>query len=142
VRSVSDSLLPLFNATGKNKTGGSGDITIGGSALKAGGEMTLDAVQDINLLSAQNTERSEGKNSSHGSSVGAGVGVGVGAGGTGLNVSASVNAGKGHEKGHGLTHTETTLDAGGGISLTSGRDTTLKGAQVSGETITADVAAT
>ena len=126
-----------INATGKNKTGGSGDITIGGSALKAGGGMTLDAARDINLLSAQNTERTEGRNSSHGSSMGAGVGVG--AGGTGLNVSASVNAGKGHEKGHGLTHTETTLDAGGGISLTSGRDTTLKGAQVSGEKITADV---
>lgn len=126
-----------INATGKGKTGESGDITIGGSALKAGGEMTLDAARDINLLSAHNTERTEGKNSSHGSSVGAGVGVG--AGGTGLNVSASVNAGKGHEKGHGLTHTETTLDAGGGISLTSGRDTTLKGAQVSGEKITADV---
>ncbi|MBK0003574.1 hemagglutinin repeat-containing protein [Erwinia sp. S38] len=126
-----------INATGKNQTGGSGDITLSGSALKAGGGMTLDAARDINLLSAQNTERTEGKNSSKGGSVG--VGIGAGAGGYGISVSASVNAGKGHEKGHGLTHTETTLDAGGGISLTSGRDTTLKGAQVSGEKITADV---
>jgi len=31
------------------------------------------------------------------------------------------------------------LDAGNRVSLTSGRDTTLKGAQVSGEQITADV---
>ncbi|WP_139319830.1 hemagglutinin repeat-containing protein, partial [Serratia marcescens] len=51
-------------------------------------------------------------------------------------VSAGVNAGKGHESGNGLTHTETTLDAGSRLSLTSGRDTKLKGAQASGEKVT------
>ncbi|MBK0034510.1 hemagglutinin repeat-containing protein [Erwinia sp. S43] len=66
MRSVPDSPLLFFNATGKNKTGGSGDITLSGSALKAGGGMTLDAARDINLLSAQNTERTEGRNLSHG----------------------------------------------------------------------------
>ncbi|MGP1114926.1 hemagglutinin repeat-containing protein, partial [Serratia sp. CY54717] len=54
-------------------------------------------------------------------------------------VSAGVNAGKGHESGNGLTHTETTLDAGSRLSLTSGRDTKLKGAQASGEKVTVDV---
>lgn len=34
-----------------------------------------------------------------------------------------------------LTHTETTLDAGGTVMLASGRDTLLKGAQVGGEYI-------
>ncbi|WP_224750619.1 VENN motif pre-toxin domain-containing protein, partial [Erwinia aphidicola] len=42
------------------------------------------------------------------------------------------------ENGSGLTHSETTLDAGSHLSLTSGRDTTLKGAQASGEKITVD----
>ncbi|MBD1378587.1 VENN motif pre-toxin domain-containing protein [Erwinia aphidicola] len=37
-----------------------------------------------------------------------------------------------------MTHSETTLDAGSHLSLTSGRDTTLKGAQASGEKITVD----
>jgi len=126
-----------ITATGKKGGAQSGDITVGGSALKAGGDLTLDAARDISLLSAQNTERTDGKNSSKGGNIG--VGIGVGSGGYGISVSAGVNAGKGHENGNGLSHSETTLDAGNRVSLTSGRDTTLKGAQVSGEQITADV---
>ncbi|KPA05497.1 filamentous hemagglutinin outer membrane protein [Pantoea agglomerans] len=59
-------------------------------------------------------------------------------GGYGISVSASVNAAKGSEKGKGLTHSETTLDAGNRLSLTSGRDTTLTGAQASGESVKVD----
>ncbi|MFP1981636.1 hemagglutinin repeat-containing protein, partial [Lonsdalea quercina] len=126
-----------ITATGNKNGEESGDISIAGSQLKAAGDMTLDAARDINLLSAQNTEKTVSKNSSQGGSVG--VGIGVGSGGYGITVSASVNSSKGHENGNGLTHNETTLDAGSGINLTSGRDTTLKGAQVNGESITADV---
>ncbi|MDB6375307.1 hemagglutinin repeat-containing protein, partial [Photorhabdus bodei] len=68
-----------------------------------------------------------------------GVGLTVGPGGTGLNVSANVSRGNGHENGNGVSHTNTTLQAGQAVGLNSGRDTTLKGAQVSGEQITADV---
>ncbi|HAW1183285.1 TPA: hypothetical protein JLL85_004870, partial [Escherichia coli] len=50
-----------------------------------------------------------------------------------------INGSKGSEKGNGTTWTETTLDAGKNVSLTSGRDTTLSGAQVSGEKVKADV---
>ncbi|MBI6485142.1 adhesin [Proteus mirabilis] len=115
----------------------SGNITVVGSELKAGKDLSLSATQDINLVSAQNTEQTTSQNSSKGSSVG--VGMGVGEGGYGVNVSASVNQGKGHEKGNGLTHTETTLDAGNKLTLNSGQDTTLKGAQVSGEQVTVNV---
>ncbi|MBD8109484.1 hemagglutinin repeat-containing protein, partial [Erwinia persicina] len=66
------------------------------------------------------------------------MGIGAGTGGYGISVSAGVNAGKGHENGNGLTHSETMLDAGSHLSLTSGRDTTLQGAQASGEKITVD----
>ncbi|MDC9622851.1 hemagglutinin repeat-containing protein [Xenorhabdus sp. XENO-7] len=65
-----------------------------------------------------------------------GVGLTVGQGGTGIKFSASVNAGKGHEKGDGVTHTETLIDAGHQVKLKSGQDITLKGAQVSGEQVT------
>ncbi|MEQ4924671.1 hemagglutinin repeat-containing protein, partial [Proteus hauseri] len=126
-----------ISATGKNKEKTSGDIAIEGSQLKAGNEITLNAAQDIHLLSAQNSESTQGRNSSKGDSVG--VGLGVGEGGAGVNLSASVNAGKGRENSNGVTHTETTLDAGKQVNLTSKRDTTLKGAQVSGEQITANV---
>ncbi|MEN4776214.1 hemagglutinin repeat-containing protein [Pantoea agglomerans] len=123
-------------ATGKNGTAQSGDISIAGSQLKAGGDLSLDASRDILLQSAQNTQSTDSKNSSKGGSVG--VGIGVGSGGYGISVSASVNAAKGSEKGNGLTHSETTLDAGNRLSLTSGRDTTLTGAQANGESVKVD----
>jgi len=125
-----------ITATGKNNAAQSGDIAISGSQLKAGKNLTLDAARDITLHSAQNSESTTGTNSSKGGSVG--VGIGAGTGGYGISVSAGVNAGKGHENGSGLTHSETTLDAGSHLSLSSGRDTTLKGAQASGEKITVD----
>ncbi|WP_313656143.1 hemagglutinin repeat-containing protein, partial [Pantoea sp.] len=120
-------------ATDKNGTAQSGDISITGSQLKAAGDMSLDASRDILLQSAQNTQSTDSKNSSKGGSVG--IGIGVGSGGYGITVSASVNAAKGSEKGNGVTHSETTLDAGSQLSLTSGRDTTLTGAQASGESV-------
>ncbi|UIL52383.1 MULTISPECIES: hemagglutinin repeat-containing protein [Pantoea] len=123
-------------ATGKNDTAQSGDISITGSQLKAGGDLGLDASRDILLQSGQNTQSTDSKNSSKGGS--AGVGIGAGSGGYGISVSASVNAAKGSEKGNGLTHSETTLDAGNRLSLTSGRDTTLRGAQASGESVKVD----
>ncbi|WP_339128694.1 hemagglutinin repeat-containing protein, partial [Escherichia coli] len=67
-----------------------------------------------------------------------GVGIGVGAGGWGISVSASANQGKGSEKGNGTTHTETTVDAGKQLTIISGRDTTLTGAQAGGETVKVD----
>ncbi|HGM7840050.1 TPA: hemagglutinin repeat-containing protein [Serratia marcescens] len=126
-----------ITATGKNHNAQSGDITITGSQLKAGNDLSLDAARDITLQSAQNSESTVGKNSSKGGNVG--VGIGAGSGGYGISVSAGVNAGKGHENGNGLTHTETTLDAGSNLKVTSGRDTRLTGAQASGEKVTVDV---
>nr|WP_254921111.1 hemagglutinin repeat-containing protein [Photorhabdus luminescens] len=54
-------------------------------------------------------------------------------------MSANTNYGKGRESGNGVSHNETTLDAGQTVTLNAGRDATLKGAQVSDEQITADV---
>ncbi|HAM2546619.1 TPA: hypothetical protein IBD45_004840, partial [Escherichia coli] len=96
----------------------------------------LQANRDVNLVSAENTSKLEGKNTSSGGSVG--VGVGVGSGGWGISVSASANQGKGSEKGNGTTHTETTVDAGKQLAIISGRDTTLTGAQAGGETVKVD----
>ncbi|MGQ6115132.1 hemagglutinin repeat-containing protein, partial [Serratia sp. IR-2025] len=126
-----------ITATGKNHNAQSGDITITGSQLKAGKDLSLDAARDNTLQSVQNSESTVGKNSSKGGNVG--VGIGAGSGGYGISVSAGVNVGKGHENGNGLTQTETTLDAGSNLKVTSGRDTTLTGAQASGEKVTVDV---
>ncbi|EET8461646.1 filamentous hemagglutinin, partial [Escherichia coli] len=125
-----------IQATGSGVKDVDGDLTIQGSQIKAGNNVLLQAKRDVNLVSAENTSKLEGKNSSSGGSVG--VGIGVGAGGWGISVSASANQGKGSEKGNGTTHTETTVDAGNRLTIISGRDTTLTGAQAGGETVKVD----
>uniref|UniRef100_UPI0036F1E29A hemagglutinin repeat-containing protein n=1 Tax=Photorhabdus kayaii TaxID=230088 RepID=UPI0036F1E29A len=132
-----DNLTITAKGDGKGASGQNGDIRIQGSQLQAGKDLQLNANRDIQLSSSQSTEQTTGKNSSHGSSLG--MGLTVGPGGTGLSVSANVSRGNGHENGNGVSHTNTTLQAGQSVGLNSGRDTTLKGAQVSGEQITADV---
>ena len=113
------------------------DILIHGSQLKAVGDTALSAANDILLSGAANTQQTTGKNSSSGGGVG--VSIGGGTNGYGISVFASVNAAKGNEKGDGTAWTETTLDSGGTLSLVSGRDTILNGAQVSGDKIVADI---
>ncbi|EPN1625436.1 hemagglutinin repeat-containing protein [Cronobacter turicensis] len=126
-----------ITATGKGQTANRGDISIGGSELKAGNDITLNAARDINLVSSANVEKLEGSNSSKGGSIG--VGLTAGSGGTGINISASMNAAKGSEKGNGTTWNETTLDAGRQVNLTTGRDAMLSGAQVNGQTVKANI---
>ncbi|MBG0522622.1 hemagglutinin repeat-containing protein [Enterobacter cloacae] len=113
------------------------DITVAGSQIKAGKDVTLDAAQDVNLIASQDTQQTTGKNSSSGGSLG--VGVGVGSGGAGISISANANSSKGHEKGNGVWQNETTVDAGNRVTINTGRDATISGAQVSGETVVADI---
>ncbi len=114
-----------------------GDITAVGSQLKAANNVELNASRAINLLSARNTESMTGSNSSSGGNIG--VSFGLSNSGAGFSVFANVNAAKGRELGNGNSWSETTVDAGQQIALTSGGDTRLTGAQVSGERIVANV---
>ncbi|MDF1305803.1 hemagglutinin repeat-containing protein, partial [Escherichia coli] len=85
---------------------------------------------------AANTQKTTGRNSSSGGGVGVSIGAGKGAG---ISVFAGVNAAKGSEKGNGTEWTETTTDSGKTVTINSGRDTVLNGAQVNGNRIIADV---
>ncbi|WP_413721402.1 hemagglutinin repeat-containing protein [Sodalis sp. RH24] len=113
------------------------DITVRGGRFQAGKDIFIDAARDINLQSAKNTLRVEGKNESKGGSVG--IGIGVGQGGWGINVSASINKGSGNEEGYKITHSVMTATSGNLLNISSLRDTTLAGAQLSGETVTMNV---
>ncbi len=124
-------------ATGKNRGDNRGDIVIAGSQLKAGGNTSLDAANDVLLSGAANTQKTTGRNSSSGGGVG--VSIGAGGNGAGISVFASVNAAKGSEKGNGTEWTETTIDSGKTVTINSGRDTVLNGVQVNGNRIIADV---
>ncbi len=122
-----------ITATGKEQ----GDITITGSELQAGGNLTLSATRDITLQSAQNQETIDSKNSSKSASVG--VGVTVGSGGVGVNINANGSRAKGFEEGDHTYYTNSTLNAGQTLTLQSGQDTTLKGAQAQGDKVIAKV---
>ncbi|ENU1227273.1 hemagglutinin repeat-containing protein [Providencia rettgeri] len=121
-----------LTATGK-KEGSQGDLTVQGSQLDADKNVTLTAKNDINLTSATNTQKVDGKNESKGGSIGAGISTG------GWNVNASVNKGSGFEKGDSQFYTDTEVNAGKQLTLNSGKDTTLTGAHASGETVKANV---
>ncbi|HHH1087237.1 TPA: hemagglutinin repeat-containing protein, partial [Yersinia enterocolitica] len=126
-----------ITATGSGVKGADGDIVVHGSQLQAGKDASLTANRDVVMQSTQETQTLDGSNKSSGGSLG--IGIGAGQGGWGINISASLNKGKGSESGNGLTHTETTVNAGNQLNIASGRDTVLHGAQVSGETVKADV---
>lgn len=140
-KTVSGSTLNAGNnltlsATGKGHSADSGDILIAGSQLKVGGDTTLDAARDLQLLGAANTQKTDGSNSSSGGSIG--VSLGVSGPSSGLSVFANGNKSQGNEHGDGTFWSETTVDSGGTLSMHSGRDTTLAGAQASGETVKVD----
>lgn len=126
-----------INATGEGNPASGGDILIAGSQLKAGGDTTLDAARDLLLLGAANTQKTDGNNSSSGGSVG--VSLAVSGSGGGLSIFANANKGQGSEHGDGTFWSETQVDSGGTLSLHSGRDMSLTGAQASGETVKVDV---
>jgi hypothetical protein len=88
------------------------------------------------LQAAQNSASQQSSNSSKSSkssSVGASVGTG------GFNVTASASRGRGHADGKEVTWSNSHLNAGEHILLSSGSDTTLKGAVVQAPRINAQV---
>ncbi|WP_198555889.1 hemagglutinin repeat-containing protein, partial [Rahnella sp. AA] len=124
------------SATGKRSEAQSGDVVIAGSQLKAGGDTTISASRDILLAGSANTQQSDSKNNSNGFGIGVDVSLGKN---TGFAITANANKAQGADKGNGTQWAETTLDSGKSLTLQSGRDTTLQGAQVSAENVTAQV---
>ncbi|HHW4402634.1 TPA: hemagglutinin repeat-containing protein [Aeromonas hydrophila] len=114
----------------------SGDLIVSGSSIK-GQNVTLGAARDLVLQSAVNSSDSSGSN--HSSGWNAGVSFGFSQGSAGISIFANMNAAKGKENGDSDRYTETNITAGDILTLKSGRDATLLGAQVSGDKVTADI---
>ncbi|MBD7923456.1 two-partner secretion domain-containing protein [Xanthomonas bonasiae] len=108
-----------------------GDLNVIGSKI-AGDNVALAAANNLNLLSQQenNTTKSENKNA------GGEIGFSVGAT-TGYYL--TVSAGKGSAKGNSDLHTESVVTANDTLTLASGNDTTIKGAQAIGDKVLANV---
>ncbi|MDO9281891.1 MAG: hemagglutinin repeat-containing protein [Methylotenera sp.] len=124
-----------ITATGAGKES---DINVIGSQIKAANDVTLKADDQINLQAAQNVDTLNSKNKNSSASVGVSVGTT-----SGFAVTASASKGKGKANGTDVTWTETQIQSGNQagdiVTLQSGTDTTLKGAQVTGNQVVADV---
>ncbi len=113
-----------------------GDLVMVGSSIK-GQSVTLGATRDLVLQSAVNSSDTRGSNSSSGWN--AGISFGFTQGSAGISIFANMNAAKGKENGDSDRYTETSITASDTLTLKSGRDATLLGAQVSGDKVTADI---
>ncbi|WP_408128812.1 hemagglutinin repeat-containing protein [Paraburkholderia strydomiana] len=113
-----------------------GDINARGTQI-SGQDVLLNAARDINLQSAQDTSQQSSHNSSSGGSIG--VGLALGGQQNGFTIELSANSANGHANGNGVTNRDTQINAANTVTLTSGRDTNLRGAEVSGNTVDANV---
>lgn len=124
----------VMNAKG---AGEQSDITVIGSKIKAGENVTLKADDQINLLAAQNTSTLDSKNK--GSSASVGIGFSLGGSQNGFSLEFGASQSKGKANGTDVTWTETHIEAGNKATLQSGADTNLIGARVKGKQVIADV---
>ncbi|MCT4700307.1 contact-dependent inhibition toxin CdiA, partial [Enterobacteriaceae bacterium H20N1] len=120
-------------ATGQNGT--SGDLHITGSGV-TGNNVTLVAQNDLLLDAASNNREQKSSNNSSGWAAGVHVSVGKE---TGIGVQASGYQSKGGDDGKTTEYVNTRVNARDELSMSSGRDTVIAGAQALGEKIVADV---
>ncbi|PPU55917.1 hemagglutinin repeat-containing protein [Xanthomonas codiaei] len=130
----------LANGDGTKDADGyaaNGDITSKGTQIRAGNAVALDAVRDINLLSAISSSDQSSKYDAHNASIG--VGFGLGGSQNGFTIELAASRALGESQGLSATNQLTEVQAGNVLLINSGRDATLKGAQAIGNTVVADV---
>ncbi|MEX3922020.1 hemagglutinin repeat-containing protein [Paraburkholderia sp. BR10872] len=113
-----------------------GDINSRGTRI-SGNDVVLNAARDINLQSAQDLTHQTSSNSSSNASIG--VGAALGGQQNGFTIELAASGAKGNANGDSVTNRDTQIAAANNLSITSGRDTNLRGAEVSGKTVDANV---
>ncbi|WP_293794181.1 hemagglutinin repeat-containing protein [uncultured Pantoea sp.] len=116
-------------ATGKNGT--SGDVILAGSGI-TGNNVTLAAAHDLNLVAASNNTEQKSSNKSSGWSAGVHIAIGQE---TGIGVQASGYMASGSENGSSTEYVNSRVNAKDNLTLSSGNDTLLSGAQALGNSI-------
>ncbi|GGY05850.1 hypothetical protein GCM10011289_05330 [Paludibacterium paludis] len=136
---LAGSLLKAGGDLTLSATGGGADSSIRATAaqLLAGRDATLGADNAIELQSGQNSSEQHTTNRS--ASGGFGVAIAFQGGKPAFGFTANGSVGRGHSDGKDSRQVDTTLNAAGTVNLTSGGDTALKGAEVSGTTVVAKV---
>jgi adhesin HecA-like repeat protein len=113
-----------------------GDITARGTRI-TGTDVVLAAARDIALQSARDTTHNRSSDHSSNASIGIGFGLGGQQNGFTLELAAAQSTGKAN--GDSAINRNTQVLASDTVTLQSGRDTNLLGAQVKGDTVTAGV---
>ncbi|MDR6644565.1 filamentous hemagglutinin [Luteibacter sp. 1214] len=108
-----------------------GDLNVIGSNID-GKNVALAAANNLTLLSQAEDHSSKSTNRNGSGEIGFSIGSQ-----TGIYISAS--AGMGKAVGNGTTHAETVVNASDNLTLISGNDTTIKGAQLKGDSVLANV---
>lgn len=116
-------------ATGAN--GASGDLTVAGSGI-TGKDVTLAAAHDLNLVAASNHTEQKSSNKSSGWSAGVHAAIGKQ---TGFGVQANGYMASGGENGDSTTNVNSRVNAKDNLTLSSGNDMLLSGAQALGDSI-------
>lgn len=116
-------------ATGTN--GASGDVLLAGSSI-TGGNVTLAATHDLNLIAASNNTEQKSSNTSSGWNAGAHLAIGQK---IGIGVQANGYMAGGAENGSSTTYVNSRVNAKDNLTLSSGNDTLLSGAQALGKSI-------
>ena len=113
-----------------------GDINARGTQI-SGQNVTLNAARDINLISAQDTSQLTSHNSSSSGSIG--VGLGLGGQQNGFTIELAASTAHGNANGQSVTNRDTQVSASNTLTMTSGRDTNLRGAEAAGSVVDANV---
>jgi len=145
-KSSSDSYMPVGSKIDAGRkasvTAGKGDIHIQGSDIVAGGnadyardktagDIALNAGKNITIESAQ--ERSSSKNSSK--NYGGSVGYDMASG----HITGNANFGKSKGNSESVIQHNSHISGSGNVSINSGGDTNIKGGQVAGKAVIADI---
>ena len=116
-----------------NVTSTKKDINITGSNVE-GKDVTLNAKENLNITASKNTNITEQNSKSSSASVGASLELGKG---PSYSISGSMS--KGEVSANGTTYNESNVTANKDLSFTSGKDTNIKGGNLSGEKVTGNV---
>ncbi|WP_354682931.1 hemagglutinin repeat-containing protein, partial [Cupriavidus necator] len=113
-----------------------GDISGRGAQIE-GKTVTLSAARDVNLESAQDHATLDSRSSGSNASIGVGFGLGGDQNGFTLELAASQN--KARANGESVTNHNSHVLGTDRVTVLSGRDTNLKGAQLIGDTVAGTV---
>lgn len=109
------------------------DINITGSNVE-GKDVTLNAKENLNIIASENTNNTEQSSKSSSASVGASLELGKG---PSYSISGSMS--KGEVSANGTSYNKSTVKADKNLDFTSGKDTNIKGGELSGEKVTGSV---